>query len=188
MNAETNSNDCSACDFKIADWDSSLPETRGQQVRVAIVEKFAQMSLLESFRTVSRCTTRRFVVAQKKPGLLRQRSGIIGVRNVDGRGVCRRSFHGPALPARRLEAADRRRTRIRSAVTDRRRVAVRGLPASATSAARLSSPATCPSTSGPVCRLGAPHRCAARSYYPSRSHPRDERRQLQAQTQQAPRH
>ena len=53
-------------------------------------------------------------------------------------------------------------------------------------AAPSSSPAICPSTSGPVCSIRALDRRAAGSSHPSRSYPRDERRQLSAQTQQAP--
>ena len=58
--------------------------------------------------------------------------------------------------------------------------------ASDTSAVQLSSPRTCRSTNGPACSVRAAHRRAARPANPSCPYPANERRQLQAQSEQAP--
>ena len=101
------------------------------------------------------------------------------------RGPRREAAAAPAAPARRLQAADHRRTRLRAALPDRRRAAVRGVHPALR--ARLHHRHQQPAVRrvDRRVRLRAPDRRAARPADPPRPHPRDERRQLPAQTEQA---
>ena len=83
-------------------------------------------------------------------------------------------------------AADRRRARLRAAVADRGRAAVRGILAALR--ARLDDRHLKPAVRGLDlgAGLGAAHRCAAGPAHPSRQHPDHERRQLPAETLRRP--
>ncbi len=118
-------------------------------------------------------------------GRLHHRRGF-GQRTA--RGQRRKAFAATATPTRRLQATYSRRAGIRSSVTDRRRVAVRSLQSAlrAWLDYRHHQPAL--RRVDRRVRLRALDWRAARSPHPPRSHPRAERRQLQAQTQQAPCH
>ena len=87
---------------------------------------------------------------------------------------------------RRLRTADRRRTRLRAALQDRRGVALRGLqPALRAHLNAGHQQSALPGMDrGP--RIGTAHRSPARSPHPPRSHPGDERRQLPAEAEPPP--
>ena len=109
-----------------------------------------------------------------------------GPRPRTDRSAGRKAVAAPSASARRLQAADHRRTRLCAAVADRGRTAVRGLQPAlrARRDHRHQQPAVRRVDIG--VRFRAADRRAPRPAHASRPHPRDERRQLSARSQQAP--
>ena len=91
----------------------------------------------------------------------------------------------PAAPVRRLQAADHRRTRIRAAVADRRRVAVRGLQPTLRTGRHHRDQQSAVRRMDQRIRVRAVDRRPARPSDPSRPYPRNERRKLSARSEQA---
>ena len=77
--------------------------------------------------------------------------------------------------ARHLQASDRRRTRLRAAVEDRRRAVVRGVQPTLRAGLDPGHHQSALRRMDRGVRLRAPHRRAPRSPHPPRQHPRDER-------------
>ena len=101
------------------------------------------------------------------------------------RGSRREAAPAPAAPARQLQAADHRRTRLRAALADRRRAAVRGLQPALRARRHHRHQQSTLRRMDQCLRLRAADRCLARSPDPPCPHPRNERRELSARTEQA---